>query len=140
MLYNLSVIQGKLYKYIITKIISEFYVSVNSNCDHPLPGRTPGNLTFRKKFGQIPYCGGENHRQIPQGVGKKHGQMPLRPGWPDTHDCLYLMCTERIYHMYSIIMYQSHIPFETNSATQEATTVFLKSLLLFQTLNKGIFN
>ena len=71
-------------------------VPVKSNCDHP-PGRTPGNLTFRKKFGQIPHCAGENHRQIPQGVGKKHGQMPPpRPGWPDTHDCLYLMCTERI--------------------------------------------
>ena len=43
-------------------------------------GRTPGNLTFQKKFGQISHCAGENHRQI-----------PLRPGWPppDIHDCLY---------------------------------------------------
>jgi hypothetical protein len=36
----------------------------------PPPGRTPGNLTFQKKFGQIPHCAGENHRQIPQGAGK----------------------------------------------------------------------
>ena len=54
-------------------------VPVKSNCDHPPPRRTPGNLTFRKKFGQIPHCAGENHRQIPQGVGKKHGQMPPPP-------------------------------------------------------------
>jgi hypothetical protein len=43
------------------------------------PGRNAGNLTFR-----IPHCAGKNRRQI-----------PLRPGWPDIHDCLYLMCTER---------------------------------------------
>jgi hypothetical protein len=48
------------------------------------PGWTAGNLTFRKKNGQIPHCAGKNRRQI-----------PLRPGWPDIHDCLYLMCTER---------------------------------------------
>jgi hypothetical protein len=63
-------------------------VPVNSNCDHPPPGRTPGNLTFQKKFGQISHCAGENHRQIPR-----------RPGLPDIHDCLYFMCTGRtLYH------------------------------------------
>jgi hypothetical protein len=50
------------------KSITTNNVPVNSNCDYP-PWANPGNLTFQKNFGQIP-----------QGAGKKHGQMPLRPG------------------------------------------------------------
>ncbi len=52
-------------------------VRVNSNCDHPPPGRTPGNLTLKKKYHQIFDGAGETHCQIPNGAGKKHSQMPI---------------------------------------------------------------
>ena len=41
--------------------------------------------------------------------------------------------------MFLLLFSQSCFVFETHSVKQEATTGFLKSLLLFQTLNKGMY-
>ena len=62
-----------------TCILSRGNVRVNSNCDHPPTGRTPGNLTFQKKYGQISDGAGETHCQIPNGAGKNIVKCPYLP-------------------------------------------------------------
>ena len=67
-----------LYKYCTIDVLCTSQFQLRSS--PPPSGRTPGNLTFQKTFGQITHFTGKNHRQILQGAGEKHGQMPFRPG------------------------------------------------------------
>ena len=93
------------------------YVLVNSKTAHPSPplGQTPGHLTFLKNFGQILRY-----------IVSLEGQMPcpLEPQrWSNPPPSRHAKATV-----------------ETSSGKFSATTNFLFSLSLLNTLNKGIFH
>ncbi len=130
------------------------YESIPTAIIPPPPGRTPGNLTLKKKYHQIFDGAGETHCQIPNGAGKKHSQMPISASYVShiilreqnqlDFKCLFnfiftVKDSKRKYHHTSVPEIACEIAFETNSAKEQAITAFLTSLVEFQTLYSGIF-